>query len=80
MSPKFYLERNGKIFLAAKHDSNKYVISMNKDKISRDTSNFMGLVSCENKHNYFLYDDGFNPKKKKLPVRTQIGHVKFIAQ
>lgn len=43
---------------------------MNKDKISRDSSSFIGLISCEKKYDYYLYNNGFNPKKKKLPVRT----------
>ncbi|CAD8177018.1 unnamed protein product [Paramecium octaurelia] len=78
LKPKFYLEKNGKIFLAAKKQSHKFIISMNKDKIQRKSSNFIGQVSCKKKYDYLFYDNGNNPKRNKLPVRNSIGQLKFI--
>ncbi|CAD8186443.1 unnamed protein product [Paramecium pentaurelia] len=78
LKPKFYLEKNGKIFLAAKKSSHKFIISMNKDKIQRKSSNFIGQISCKQKYDYFFYDNGNNPKRNKLPVRNTLGQLKFI--
>ncbi|CAD8110991.1 unnamed protein product [Paramecium sonneborni] len=78
LKPKFYLEKNGKIYLAAKKSSHKFIISMNKDKIQRKSSNFIGQISCKKKYDYMFYDNGNNPKRNKLPVRNSLGQLKFI--
>lgn len=77
-SVKFYLMKDGIIYLAAKKTSHKYIISTEKGKYDKKLSSFIGQLSCKPKNQYYLWNSGNNPKKSTKNIRESLGTLNFI--
>ncbi|CAD8062649.1 unnamed protein product [Paramecium primaurelia] len=73
--PKFYFLKDNQCYLAAKKVGNKYLISADKENIERKSPQFVGQVSCKKNNQYYFYDTGLNPKRKKEPYRKCLGEL-----